>query len=82
VAYGPGVDDAPESRRLAVDGRLVGLVAAAAALAAFVVQNTDDVRIDWLVFDVNLPLWLALLITAVLGTLISNLAGWVLRRRG
>jgi uncharacterized integral membrane protein len=62
-------------------GRLIVLVVAALALLAFVVQNTEDVRFNWLMIEVTMPLWLALVIAAVLGAIIANLAGWALRRR-
>jgi uncharacterized integral membrane protein len=63
-------------------GRLIVLVVAALALLAFVVQNTNDVRFNWLMIEVTMPLWLALVIAAVLGAIVANLAGWALRRRG
>jgi uncharacterized integral membrane protein len=76
-----GVADDRSRRGLPFDGRLVGLVLAAVALVAFVVQNTEDVRVNWLMIEVTLPLWLALLITAILGAIVANLASWALRRR-
>ena len=68
-------------RGFALDGRLVVLVVAAIALLAFVVQNTNDVRFNWLMIEVTMPLWLALVIAAVLGAVVANLGGWMLRRR-
>ena len=59
----------------------VGLVLAAVALLAFVFQNTDDTTLNWLMIEVTMPLWLALVITAVLGAVIANLGGWMWRRR-
>lgn len=68
-------------RGLPLNGRLVGLVLAALALLAFVVQNTEDVRFNWLMIEVTMPLWLALVIAAVLGAIVANLGAWALRRR-
>ena len=51
------------------------------ALLAFILQNTEDVQFNWLMIELTMPLWLALVITAVLGALIANLGGWMLRRR-
>ena len=68
-------------RGFQLNGRLVGLVVAAAALLAFVVQNTEDVRFNWLMVEVTMPLWLALVIAAVLGAIVANLGAWALRRR-
>jgi uncharacterized integral membrane protein len=62
-------------------GALVALVAVVIALAAFVLQNTNEVSIDWLFFSADVRLWVLLLITAVLGALLANLGGWLLRRR-
>jgi uncharacterized integral membrane protein len=68
-------------RGFAFNGRLVVLVLAAIALLAFVVQNTNDVQFNWLVIDITMPLWLALVIAAVLGAIVANLGGWMMRRR-
>ena len=63
-------------RKGPVGAGAVALVLLVLALLAFVLQNTEDVQFNWL-----MPLWLALVITAVLGALIANLGGWMLRRR-
>jgi uncharacterized integral membrane protein len=63
-------------------GAIVVLVAAVVALLAFVVQNTEDVRFNWLMIELTMPLWLALVIAAILGAVIANLGGWLVRRRG
>lgn len=60
---------------------VIGLVLAVAALLAFVVQNTEDATFNWLMIEITMPLWLALVIAAVLGAVIANLGGWMLRRR-
>ena len=60
---------------------LVGLGLAALALFAFVVQNTEETRFNWLMIEITMPLWLALVIAAVLGAVIANLGGWMMRRR-
>ena len=59
---------------------VIGLGLAAAALLAFVVQNTEDATFNWLMIEITMPLWLALVIAAVLGAVIANLGGWMLRR--
>ena len=50
-------------------------------LVLFVVFNTDSVDISLVFTDVNAPLVVGLLIAAVLGALVSGLAGAVLRAR-
>jgi len=42
------------------------------ALLIFVIQNTDKVQVSFLVFDFSAPLWLVLLIVAVLGGLLDG----------
>jgi uncharacterized integral membrane protein len=49
-------------------GRIVVLVLGLLALV-FVFENTKDVRIRLLIPEVTMPLWLALLITLVVGWL-------------
>ncbi len=60
---------------------VIGLVLAAIALLAFVVQNTEDATFNWLMIEITMPLWLALAIAAVLGAVIANLGAWLVRRR-
>ena len=62
-------------------GAMVALGVLVVALLAFVFQNTEDVQFNWLMIEITMPLWLALVIAAVLGAVIANLGGWLLRRR-
>jgi uncharacterized integral membrane protein len=48
-------------------------------LAIFMIQNTEDVTLNFLVWDFTMPLWLFTLIVAVLGALVWFGLG-VLRR--
>jgi len=50
-------------------------------LAAFIVQNTGSTPVRWLVFDGSAPLWIVILAAAVAGAVLSEVGGWVLRRR-
>ena len=43
-------------------------------LLAFIVQNRESVSFDWLFWSFTAPLWLALLITAVVAFLIGQFA--------
>ncbi len=74
MAGGRGTNDSK------LNAGVVGLGLAAAALLAFVVQNTEDATFNWLMIEITMPLWLALVIAAVLGAVIANLGGWMLRR--
>ena len=55
---------------------IVGVV----ALVVFMLQNRNKVQLDFLMFHVTWPLWLVILISALLGALIWFGLG-VMRRR-
>ncbi|MEM9466177.1 MAG: lipopolysaccharide assembly protein LapA domain-containing protein [Actinomycetota bacterium] len=61
--------------------RLVVLGLIAAGLAAFIVQNTDSTPVTWLFFERSAPLWLVIIASAVAGAVLSELIGWMMRRR-
>lgn len=66
-------------------GRQLGIgaissITGVAALVIFMIQNTDDVTVSFLVWDITWPVWLMTLITAAFGALIWFGFG-VLRRR-
>ena len=60
---------------------VIGAVILAAAFAAFVVQNTDDVGVKWLFFEPELPLWMLLIVTSAIAIVAAELIGWAIRRR-
>jgi uncharacterized integral membrane protein len=51
------------------------------ALLAFVVQNGRRVKVEWLFWDVEIPLWLLVVLVAVAGAVLARVGGWLLRRR-
>jgi uncharacterized integral membrane protein len=61
--------------------RLVLGAIAAAGLALFIFQNTDDARVNFLWMDGEIPLFLLLLITVVLTLVLAMVVTWMLRRR-
>lgn len=61
--------------RLVIIGLLV------AGLALFIVQNTDSTPVSWLVFEGSAPLWVVIIASAVAGAVLSELIGWMMRRR-
>lgn len=71
----PGTPDGGRSIQLIVGGIL------GAALALFVVQNTERTTVTWLFFDAEAPLWLVLVITAAATLVIVELLGGARRRR-
>ena len=52
-----------------------------AVLVVFVAQNTESTEVTWLVFDRAAPLWLVILIAAVAGAVLTEVIGWLMRRR-
>ena len=61
--------------------RLITLGLVVAGLGAFVLQNTVPTPVAWLVFEGSAPLWLVIVASAVAGAILSELVGWLLRRR-
>ena len=50
-------------------------------LLIFIVQNTDDVRFDFLVFHFTWPLWLYTIVTALFGAIVWIGLGVMRRHR-
>lgn len=70
------------SDRRAVDTlRLAAAGVLGVLLVLFVVMNTDETKVDFVVTDVDMPLIFVLIGTAVLGAVISHLGLFVYRRR-
>ena len=70
-----------ESRREGPNWKLWTLAVAALLLAIVVIQNSQEVPIDFLFVDTTMPLIFGLLIAGVLGFLIGWLAPIVRRGR-
>ncbi len=62
-------------------GKFVAAALVAAALVAFVVQNTDSTPVQWFFIDRSAPLWLIIVVSAVAGAVLSEILGWIIRRR-
>ena len=60
---------------------LIATAVVAVVLLVFIFQNTNETKVTWLFFDSTPPLWLALLVAAVAGAVVTELVGWVIRRR-
>ena len=59
---------------------LIGGVVLAAGVLAFVFQNTQKVRVEWLFFDWDSRLWILLLVTAALSIAAGELVSIAIRR--
>ena len=62
-------------------GKFIGAALVAVALIAFVVQNTDSTPVQWFFIDRSAPLWLIIVVSAVAGAILSEIIGWIVRRR-
>jgi len=74
----PLVEDQKESTGLPT---VIGAALVAIALIAFIGQNRDDTEVSWLFLDGTWPLWLVIVVAAVLGAVLSEVLGWLVRRR-
>ena len=61
-------------------GRIIVVALVALALILFVVQNTASTEISWLFFSGEGPLWIIIVVVAVLGAVLSEVIGWMVRR--
>jgi uncharacterized integral membrane protein len=55
--------------------KIVAIVVLAIALLAFIIQNTAEVDLDWLMFGFSAPLWLMITIIGAVGFVIGYFVG-------
>lgn len=72
--------EAPAKKRGARE-RLLAVAVVAAGLGAFIVQNTDSTPVTWLIFTGTAPVWVVIVLAAVAGAVLSELGGYLIRRR-
>ena len=72
------VEEAKESTGL---GTVVSAAVLAVAMIAFVVQNRVETDVTWLFLDGKWPVWLVIVVSAVAGAVLSEILGWLIRRR-
>ena len=78
---GPSGESRPVFRGTGVSvALLVGVVIAVLAIVV-TVQNTEDVNVDFLGWEVNAPLVAVILTAAVAGVLLDEILGYFWRRR-
>ena len=68
------------SRRQLGAGAIASLTGVG-VLLIFIIQNTDDVRFDFLFFHFTWPLWLYTIVTAVFGSIVWIGLGVIRRHR-
>jgi uncharacterized integral membrane protein len=71
--------EAERQERRQLGGGAIASLAGVGALAVFMGQNTDDVRVKFLFWDFTWPVWLLVLVSALIGALVWFGLG-VLRR--
>ena len=74
---GTATDTAAQRRRLS--GGAIASLSGIGALLVFMIQNTEDVTVDFLFWSFTWPLWLLILVAALIGALVWFGLG-VLRR--
>jgi uncharacterized integral membrane protein len=79
-------DDRIRERPMPAPGRKISPTLIAGAVIAvvlliFIVQNSDRVDVTWLVFNRRAPVWLVILISAVLGYFLGEFIATAIRRR-
>lgn len=77
MSHEDDVGKAPKGHGFQVSGQTIAVVVIVVVLVAFVLANRDEVRIDFLVFHINVALIWVLLGTALFGAA----AGFLLGRR-
>ena len=66
VSSEPGGGD----HRAGLGGGAIASISGLVLLLIFVVQNTEDVKLDFLFWDFTWPLWLLTIVSALLGALV------------
>jgi uncharacterized integral membrane protein len=77
----PRMNELPQVEKRGTNWRQWAIGIAVAVLAIFVLVNTDEVKVDFLIGDTTMPLIIALLISAALGAVIGYVAPLVRRQR-
>jgi uncharacterized integral membrane protein len=74
-----GETSASEGQGLRLGGGAIASLGGVAALVVFMVQNTDDVTVKFLFWEFTWPVWLLILVSALIGAVVWFGMG-VLRR--
>jgi uncharacterized integral membrane protein len=71
----------PQSSAARMSGGTIATLTGLGALLVFMLQNREDVTLTFLFWDFTWPLWLLILVTAVLGSLVWIGLGIIRRHR-
>ena len=72
---------AEQQRGLQLGGGAIASIAGVGALAIFMGQNTEDVTVKFLAWEFTWPVWLLVLISALIGALVWFGVGLLRRHR-
>ncbi len=75
----PGVSTSGRGRR--ISGGAIASLTGVGLLLAFMLQNTEDVRLDFLFWHFTWPLWLLTIVSALLGAFVWFGIGVMRRHR-
>jgi uncharacterized integral membrane protein len=82
MSSNPGDGPRPKSDEgRKISGAMIGGVIALIAIVLFIVQNTEDVPINFLWMEFSPPEWVLIVITIVLTLIVERTIGYVWRRR-
>ncbi len=70
-----------KSEKRRIGGGAIASLVGLASLVIFMFQNTDDVRLDFLFWHFTWPLWLVVMLSAVLGAMVWLGVGVIRRHR-
>lgn len=73
--------DAQRQQGFRLGGGAIASLVGVAALATFMAQNTEDVSVKFLGWEYTWPVWLLVLVSALIGALVWFGAGVVRRHR-
>ena len=76
-----GTDSAGQQQGVRLGGGAIATLTGVGALVVFMIQNTEDVTVKFLVWEFTWPVWLLVLIAALFGALVWFGVGVVRRHR-
>jgi len=81
VQEGPSVNASSAGERRRLGGGAIMSLIGAGLLLVFMIQNTEEVRLDFLFWSFTWPLWLLTIVSAALGALVWFGLGVMRRHR-
>ncbi len=70
-----------QGNKFVLGGGTIGLIIVVVGLAAFVFQNTQEVRVNWMFLHMTFPLWIVIVITIVATLIAERFFMMIIRHR-